>query len=284
MKSPEQELYERGVWYGQRGSLLDDLAVSVDIFSDEHFLKGYEEGAKARYDPKTGKRYHTWDGKGLNDPKPPVKETEVEENLPLQTDEAVEICPYCGGEYDGFYCYNCEELTEDREEYKKEREEQQRRQEREGERKREIREIVERESSRKLEAVLLFPNGNGEDLRIAVIDKLNSSSRSELEFAAQLDDSPSVREAARRRLEELRLSFQQEIDMRKLEKRGTNRAKLRTLVIIARFEENPELKRNAQEQLYKYLYGDGPSFTLKYRCDRCGCEWEESNVWGKTRS
>lgn len=83
-KTRKDKAYERGVRDGQRGDLLEDFTMGWS-FGDlipgsekrekewEAYKKGYEYGVDHRYGPEG--RYHTWDNRGTNDPKPRREET-----------------------------------------------------------------------------------------------------------------------------------------------------------------------------------------------------------------
>ncbi|MFH1181550.1 MAG: CFI-box-CTERM domain-containing protein [Candidatus Woesearchaeota archaeon] len=64
MGEKEDKEYKRGVEEGQKGNIFSDIGKGGPATNP--YDKGYKEGAEHRYNPE-GKRYHDWDGSGVND-------------------------------------------------------------------------------------------------------------------------------------------------------------------------------------------------------------------------
>lgn len=294
-KTPEDEAYQKGVKAGKEGGLLSDFVMGQG-FGDfipgddkwEIYKKGYEYGVDHRHDAKN---QETKEAKRENSPH---EESPKEEIVYQRSQQTIDYCPYCGQEeWDGdtyHECY-CEEDEEDEIQLEDERrieEEQGRQREEDERRKREAREERERAVQEKiqgkrpgeLESILLFEKQEDPDVKIAAINQLGFFSKSELEFASQFDDSSAVREAARKKLQELRLPIPPELDVKSLRKMGLKdpRSHLGLLALQARFDDDPSAKRYALDELNKYLGKPEPEFPQKkytntYRCTRCGHVW-----------
>ena len=95
-KTRDDEIHEKGVQQGQRGGFLDDLVMGniPAVSKDEKIFKdGYTYGAQHRYG-KEG-RFHTWNGKGSNDPKSKEsKETKESEKADVSSGESYSSSDY----------------------------------------------------------------------------------------------------------------------------------------------------------------------------------------------
>lgn len=80
-KTRNDEVYERGVHDGQRAGFLEDLgSLACVLINNPSYDKGYKYGAEHRYD-SAGQRYHTCDGKGINDKKDKKKCDKLEKKV-----------------------------------------------------------------------------------------------------------------------------------------------------------------------------------------------------------
>lgn len=221
--------------------------------------------------------------------KPSKSKPEISTSEPSRDydEEEVECCPYCGEEYDGFFCENCD--TEEEEEYEESEEEKSLRQRREkeeaekAEKKRKRIEELNENDQLQLTAILISTDNQDQDIQIAAVNLVNKINREILEYTFQYNENNRVREVAKNRLLKLGLSVPPDINFDLVRQNGAVKPQLAVWKLNTFIDTNSHKKAEAQKKL-KWALRPTNRYLLTYKCSCCGYEWDQESFWEKPTS